>query len=245
MTDRPDTDSDGREPDRAQDRAQDSALAAEYVLRLLDPAEQAAFEQRLAYSADLRDDVARWEEEFASLADAEVRPVVPPAHIKTRLMRRIFPEGPRAPLWRAAGLWQALTFASLALAAGLAWQLQTARQQAIAPAPLLVGEIAAETETDLRLLAVYDGADGKLRLNRTDGLAAPGRALELWAIAADEAPVSLGLLSDTAEGAVTLPEPLRGRAAELTLAISDEPAGGSPTGAPTGAILATGGLTDL
>lgn len=241
MTDRAETDGNGREPDRAQD----GALAAEYVLGLLDPAERAAFEQRLAYSADLRDDVARWEEQFAGLVDAELRPEVPPAHVKARLMRGLFPDAPRAPLWRAAGLWQALTVASLALAAVLGWQLQTARQQAVAPAPLLVGEIAAETETDLRLLAVYDGVDGRLRLNRTDGLAEPGRALELWAIAPGEPPVSLGLLSDTAEGAVTLPEALRGRAAELTLAISDEPAGGSPTGAPTGAVLATGALTDL
>ena len=90
--------------------------------------------------------------------------------------------------------------------------------------------------------AVYDGADGTLRLTRTDGVAEPGRALELWAIAPDSAPVSLGLLGADAQGRVTLPEALRGEAGAITFAISDEPAGGSPTGAPTGAVLAVGRL---
>ena len=33
--------------------------------------------------------------------------------------------------------------------------------------------------------------------------------------------------------------------AQLTLAISDEPPGGSPTGQPTGAVLALGAVTEL
>ena len=33
--------------------------------------------------------------------------------------------------------------------------------------------------------------------------------------------------------------------AGLTLAISDEPPGGSPTGQPTGAVLAVGTVTEL
>jgi anti-sigma-K factor RskA len=61
----------------------------------------------------------------------------------------------------------------------------------------------------------------------------------LWLIAGNNAPVSLGVLPDA--GAVTLmvAEALAVQLAGGTLAISDEPDGGSPTGAPTGAVLAT------
>ena len=220
----------------------DGAQAAEYVLRLMDDAERAAFEEAMAASPDLRAEVAFWEAEFAGMAAAEVAPVAPSRGVRDRLMGRLFREPERTSPLMHPVLWQALTFASLALSAGLAWQLYT---QPAAP-PLFVGEIAAEDEARLRLLAVYDGADGTLRLARTDGVAAPGRALELWAIAGqDSPPVSLGLLSAEAEGIVELPEALQDDADSLLFAISDEPAGGSPTGQPTGDVVALGQLTGL
>ena len=215
-----------------------TALAAEYVLGLMDPVSRAEFEDAMARSPALRDEVAFWEAEFAGMALAELAPVTPPPALKARLMAGLFPPEPRQRVWSSLLVWRGATLAALALAAGLGWQLMETRR----PVPLLVGEIAAEAESDLRLLAVYDGADGTLRLTRTDGVAAPGRALELWAIAPDAAPVSLGLLGADAQGRVTLPEALRGEAAATTFAISDEPAGGSPTGAPTGAVLAVGRL---
>jgi anti-sigma-K factor RskA len=45
--------------------------------------------------------------------------------------------------------------------------------------------------------------------------------------------------------ALPLPEALRGTVAGLVLAVSDEPPGGSPTGAPTGAVLAVGQVSAL
>ena len=56
-------------------------------------------------------------------------------------------------------------------------------------------------------------------------------------------PDSLGVLPQDAASRITLPEALRGKLVGSVLAISDEPEGGSPTGAPTGAVLATGELT--
>ncbi len=55
---------------------------------------------------------------------------------------------------------------------------------------------------------------------------------ELWIIAPDAAPVSLGLLAD---GPLTVQYPMPPRG--WTLAVSIEPAGGSPTGAPTGPVI--------
>jgi anti-sigma-K factor RskA len=67
----------------------------------------------------------------------------------------------------------------------------------------------------------------------------PGRALELWAVPATGAPRSLGLVQT--RGATTLlrAQLLRDTAA---FAVSVEPTGGSPTGAPTGPIVSLGKL---
>ncbi|MDH5539405.1 MAG: anti-sigma factor [Rhizobacter sp.] len=65
------------------------------------------------------------------------------------------------------------------------------------------------------------------------------RALELWAVPASGAPRSLGLISATSATVLRRGRLLDGAAA---LAVSLEPTGGSPTGAPTGPILFVGKL---
>jgi anti-sigma-K factor RskA len=62
----------------------------------------------------------------------------------------------------------------------------------------------------------------------------------LWLIAEGGAPVSLGLLEPQGPSRITVPDDLRPVLAGATLAVSDEPPGGSPTGQPTGAVLAAG-----
>jgi len=77
------------------------------------------------------------------------------------------------------------------------------------------------------LTAVASGAYPKLGAH----------SLELWLIT-DAGPVSLGLLPSTGEGKLKLPTNVAG--AQLTLAVSLEPVGGSPTGQPTGPVLTSG-----
>jgi anti-sigma-K factor RskA len=60
------------------------------------------------------------------------------------------------------------------------------------------------------------------------------------------APISLGLLSDDPLTTLVPPPEIAALfAAGATVAISREPPGGSPTGAPTGPILAAGALLPL
>lgn len=66
------------------------------------------------------------------------------------------------------------------------------------------------------------------------------RALELWSVPGTGAPRSLGLISSSGATVVRKEKVLAGTAA---LAVSLEPPGGSPTGAPTGPILYVGKLT--
>jgi len=220
----------------------DSILAAEYVLRLLDPAEEAQVAARLARDPALAEEVAAWTTRFAGL-DADIAEVAPRAAVKAGLEQRLFGLPERQSFWQRAGLWQGISLASVAVAAFFAFQtLQV--PEASGPAPLFVSDITAEDQS-LRLLAVYDSAAGEVRLTRTAGSAASGRVLQLWAIAGEAAPVSLGVLPEAATTAVILPEALRDGVAGLVLAVSDEPPGGSPTGAPTGAVLAVGQVSAL
>ena len=108
-----------------------------------------------------------------------------------------------------------------------------------------MSEIASE-DRSLRVLAVVDPVAHTVRITRTDGGPVSGRVLELWGIPADgTGPVSLGVLPETETAEILVPEALFGKAEGLTLALSDEPVGGSPTGAPTGDVLAIGPLTAL
>jgi anti-sigma-K factor RskA len=78
---------------------------------------------------------------------------------------------------------------------------------------------------------------------------APGQVPELWVIAGDGTPHSIGTGSDAPQQAMVVPAALRttllGADANTTLAVSMEPPGGSPTGKPTGFIAGRGPLTRL
>lgn len=62
-------------------------------------------------------------------------------------------------------------------------------------------------------------------------------SLELWLIT-DAGPMSLGLLPTSGSGTMKMPLSVKGD--QLTLAVSLEPVGGSPTGKPTGPVLTSG-----
>jgi len=193
----------------------DDLLAAEYVLGVQDSETRAALERRIAHDAPFAAAVAGWENRLGGLNDA-FAPVAAP-DLMPQIEARLFPVAPR-PRRRWIG-W----VGGAALAASLALAVMV-----LAPpqAPLAI-LAAADLAYEVR-------ADGQtLRITRIAGVAAPaGQVHELWVIAPGAAPVSLGLLAD-APLQVTYPTPPAG----WTLAVSVEPAGGSPTGAPTGPVI--------
>jgi len=229
--------------DAVMENREYSLRAGEYVLRLLSAREERDFEDQLTGNPGLMAEVARWNRRFAGL-DAEFQPVPPPRAVKAELMARLFgEETPRTlPFWQRLGLWQGVSLASLAVAGVFAWQVMQTQPGPVGMAPVYVSEVVAE-DSSLRVLAVFDGATDQLRITRTAGGPDTGRVHELWAIAGDNAPVSLGVMPDDGRGAITLPQGVSQQG--LVLAISDEPPGGSPTGQPTGAVLAVGQVVDL
>lgn len=229
----------------ATDRRDDDALAAEYALGVLPHGERVAFARRLRDDRALREKVRFWDEHFATLSEG-IEPVAPPARIREALERDLFATvaAPRAGWRDSLAFWRGVSLASLAAFAAVAALYVTAPRPVSEAGPSLVAELSGETGA-VRLVALYDEANGVLKLNRTEGNAASGRAFELWLIEGQNAPISLGLLPDQATGSLAVAAPLRGKLANAVLAISDEPSEGSPTGQPTGAVLATGKVTSI
>jgi len=225
----------------ADDHNDDIALAGEYALHLMDADARRAFEARLDAEPALRALVVEWNEQLAPLAD-NFTPQTPPPAVKARINAVLFPATPS----RTWSLWRVL--AGSGLAAVLAVGVLVMLPQDPAPTPFtpsLTAEIAAE-DASLIVLASFAPETGVLRIDRQAGAANDGRVLELWLIAEGaDAPVSLGVLPDETQTDIALPETLAQAISGGTLAISDEPLGGSPTGVPTGDVLALGAVVSL
>lgn len=224
-----------------RDPAGRDALAAEYVLGTIDAATAAEVERALdAGDAALRDAVAAWERRLAPLMDLAPEGEPPPG-----LWNRIagvLPErraAPRMPPPRAPRRWPvfALAGAGWAAAASLA-AFMLLRP---APGPALVTMMVPGK--DAPAWFVEAESNGAVRLVSVNGRPPPepGRVSQLWVVPPGaEAPVSLGVIPS--EGLVNLPagtiRPRRNTLVEIT----SEPAGGSPTGRPTGPVRFVGKL---
>ena len=172
----------------------------------------------------------------------DIAPIDPPAKLRRTLMSRLFPAR-QVPLMQRLWLWQVISVAALATVAFLA--LPVLREAPVqSPGEVYATRMAAE-DSALELLAVMDMSRGDIALRRVSGTAPEGRVLELWAILPDRAPISLGVLPEGEVNRVVLPADLAPEAAQITLAITDEPPGGAPDGAPTGTIMAAGTVAEL
>lgn len=227
-------------------------LAAEFVLRLLDGEELLEARRLLAADPAFAAAVAWWSERLAPLFDEiGAEPVSP--EVWRRIAQRIEagPTGSVVALRRQLRRWQVGAAAAAAAAALLlAVQLrpEPARVPPVQPdaakeAPLLLATLVGE-EAPEALTVAFRPDTRELLITPARIEAAGGRARELWLIPAGAQPISLGLVEASGVQRRTLPAPLGTRfAAGATVAVSDEPAGGSPTGQPTGSVLAAGSLS--
>jgi anti-sigma-K factor RskA len=220
---------------------EDKILAAEYVAGLLTPAERAAFERRLGQEPNLRADVRFWDEKLLPMTD-EIAPVQAPQRIYTAIENRLFTEEAKAGSWlESLFFWRSLSFASIAAlaVAGILF-VETPRPSNVATENF-VAELSGPQQA-VKLVVLYDSKNNEIKFNRVSGQAVSGRDFELWLIEGKNPPVSLGVLPTSANGIIKISDSLKQKIAGSVLAISDEPTGGSPTGQPTGAVLATGNM---
>lgn len=221
----------------------DETLAAEYVLGVLGESERAAASARVAADPAFAQRVAEWETRLSGM-NSEFAEVKPPQSVKRALDERLFgaevQSSASAPkgVWNSLAFWRLLSGAALA-AFAIAVFVALRPPETLQPAESLVASLSAE-DSDARFITLYDPAAGTLRVTRLAGEEPADRDFELWIIAGDEPPVSLGVVSEVASGAA-VPAPLADNVTEgVTFAVTLEPTGGSPTGAPTGPVVAHG-----
>jgi anti-sigma-K factor RskA len=228
-------------PDRAD------ALAAQYVAGTMRGAARRRFEALLPSHPALRYAVAQWQTRLMPLTTA-LPPVQPPARVWRGVEQRLWPAAARPSWWQNLSLWRAAS--GLALVAVLALAVRVATPPP-AEAPVVVvlqGTPAAPGAVGAAggVVASFS-ADGQALVARplTPVSMQTDRVLELWWARAEGPPKSLGLIK--ADGTTVLrkgqlPGGLRGSGLDH-MAVSVEPPGGSPTGAPTGPVVFYGKVT--
>lgn len=217
------------------------SLAAEYVLGVLDAGQRRAAERRLAEDPAFAAEVAFWEDRLGPLAN-EVPPVTPPEGVWDRINAQLAPATQPVNLWNSLFFWRWSAFASAALAAA---SLAVAYVAVVAPARApLVATLDGGGRTGF--LATIEPGSKAITIVPASLTNVDQSALELWLIAPGDQPRSLGLIEAGRPVRITVPANLAGRVApNAALAVSLEPPGGSPTGAPTGPVIASGALTKL
>lgn len=214
-------------------------LAAEYVLGTLQGPARRRFEALLPAHPALQQAVRHWQGRLSPLATV-VPPVEPSPAVWQRLQQRI--DGPAAATAATPrSRWQSLAFwrggAVFATAAAV-WFAVLLMQPGPSRPPVVVVLSAPQGGQSFVASASADGRSLVVKPLAPVSVEA-GRDLELWAVPADGAPRSLGLIAPDRATVLQRARALDGTAA---FAVSLEPEGGSPTGAPTGPILYSGKL---
>ncbi len=209
-----------------------NALAGEYVLGLLEGLALDEAQALRATDAGFNAAIAMWERQLLPLLE-QVAPIAAPPEVWARIEARTRKRAARAG-WLGKFRWR-IGFAATGLAvAALAGIM-------IVP-PLLQNQgrqIATLTSTTGGVFIVRERANS-LRIIPENVSLPMGKVAELWRILPNRAPQPAGLFTPGQALATSLP----GSGVGLELAVSLEPAGGSPTGLPTGPILAEAKITN-
>ena len=210
-------------------------LAAEYVLGTLRYRARRRFERWLL-SPQVGALVKAWEERLAGL-EPQLTPVKPPATVWHGIEDKL---ELRKLQRRPATRWMAIAASLLVVvAAGLFFALPGG------PKVTETSTLAADAQTIYwRVEVLGDRQELNVRAQSVYDLPT-GKAHELWALPEGGAPVSLGLLPQMGDRRVVLTAAQRTALANSKqIAVSLEPEGGSPTGAPTGPVLLVAPLAE-
>ena len=239
----------------SDDRSRRETLAGEYALGLLTGDELRDVVKRLDSDPEFASEVARWQGRLAPL-HAETEDINPPAdvwrQIEAQLPRHEAANDNQIALRRRLLVWKSIAGGMTAVAASLALVLAIQPRQ---EPPSLVHE---STQAGPEPMVAMLGSKGSMKVvaswdpgGRRLVLAVPGEMAtdahhsnELWVIPAGGKPRSLGTMPDSKQMHMQLADALATLLQQgATIAVSVEPRGGSPTGAPTGPVIASGALT--
>jgi anti-sigma-K factor RskA len=221
---------------------------AEYVLGVLDADARAEVARDVRASEETAIAVALWEPRLLPLYE-EIVPHAAPAYVWTRIRAELHLDAPvrrggsavRPGLWDGLRLrhWLGLGASTLAIVASLVLVQLFSRHGAVPVAPAISYIASTLTQTD-----GWVGWTAAMDLQQARMIVVPAApqalesegAPELWLIPPGEKPIAVGI---AVNGPITLKLD-RALLATATPAVSAEPTGGSPTGQPTGPVIAQG-----
>ncbi|WP_297294993.1 anti-sigma factor [uncultured Methylovirgula sp.] len=217
--------------------------AAEYVLGTLSAEERSAFEALMKSDASAQRAVEAWQRRLAPL-NVALGEVAPPAHIWHAIAQALAaPSDNMAPvlllLRRSRNRWRLGALLAGVIAAGLAaFSIDRALIAHNEPQGSYIAVVNRSGDQPALIIRV-DLATRTVFVRPVATDVPQGRSLELWYIGSGLSPKSMGLIDKT-ERNIPLPEsaPIE----KANFAVSVEPPGGSPSGAPTGPIVYSGQL---
>ena len=216
-------------------------LAAEFALGTLAARPRARLARAARSDPPVAQAIRDWEQRLAALAVA-VPAVTPPPRVWTGIRDRLglAREGAaESGWWNRLGVWRLLTAFAFVAALGLGIAL-VAQKAAVPESPIVA--VLAGSDGKTALIASAKRGDAFLLVKAVGAAPVePGKALELWMLPTGAPPRSLGLIPATGIARVPLRAPSDTALANIpALAVSLEPATGSPTGLPTGPVLYSG-----
>ncbi|WP_397420530.1 anti-sigma factor domain-containing protein [Phenylobacterium sp.] len=239
----------------APDLPEAEAFAAEHALGVLDARERAEAEMRMARDPAFAADVDAWRQRLAPMLDS-IESVTAPQGVWTRI-EAMLPANDNGAVMNKLRFWRNAAVGGFALAAaslaGVVVQVTqppvTVEAPASAPGQLLNASLTATSGQPQPLfVAAYDPDRKALIIT---SLLPPGadrdKVNQLWLIAGQDKPRSLGLIEPGKAKVIALPLDVMARmSAGAKLAVSIEPEGGSkdPNG-PSGPIIGLGELSRL
>lgn len=225
-------------------------LAAEYVIGTLDAAERASVAARRQRERDLDAAITAWERRLAPLNE-RVPEVLPPKTLQSRIETRIASisatqvGGDVAELRRRISFWRRSALAATALAASLALVIGVRETTPPPKSKNLVAVLQKDAQSPAFLVSV-DIENKLMTVRPVTAKHEPGKSHELWLVHDKLGPPkSLGIIDKPA----AIPKAaLAAYATDIietaTFAVSLEPEGGSPTGAPTGPVVFAGKMIE-
>lgn len=220
-------------------------LAGEYVLGVLNAADRRVAADRAVRDFAFAREIESWERRLGALI-ADITPVAPPAYVWARI-RAALGHGTRTePVWQRIGFWRWLSAGALAVAAASVVALFVGQRVAVPPQPAPLVAIMALDNGAPAFVATIDRAHGTMVVTPVTSWSDAAHMPELWLIPPGDKPHSLGVVGTAKSVTVAIPANLRGAIDPKSIvAISVEPPGGSPTGQPTGPVIAKGGISGI
>lgn len=219
-------------------------LAAAYVLGTLRGRARARFQSLLRYDPGLRRLVEEWEGRLTPLATV-AGDIEPPARVWKAVARRIGGTARGAGWWASLALWRGLAVTATAFVLVLAAVIGTAPRP---EPPMAMVAVMNDEKGQPAMVVSWPPMKGRrdphirIKVVQEHPVMEAGTAWEMWMLPAGKAaPVSMGLITTDRDQVMKLKPALAQKmGGAWGIAMSVEPAGGSPTGAPTGPVIFKG-----